>query len=151
MIKKALCLAAITAFVMTTSCKKESDTKGPNTKGFAVMDFTEKEFDFGSIQQGDKVEHTFVFKNTGDTDLLITRAIGSCGCTVPDYPKNPIKPGEKSQIKVSFNSANKHGKNRKSVTITANTIKKQEQIYIKADIEGGNTSGISAHSSKTQS
>lgn len=148
MIKKVLCLAVISAFVLTTSCKKEkTSTKGLNTEGWGTMDFKEREFDFGDINQGDKVEHIFIFKNTGDTDLKIERANGSCGCTVPDYPKEPVKPGEEGQIKVSFDSKGKHGKQSKSVTIFANTIKGNEMIKIKANIIGGE-SGISAGSGK---
>jgi uncharacterized protein DUF1573 len=149
MMKKALCLAVITAFVMTTSCKKETntDTKGLDAKDLGVMDFKEKEFDFGDINEGDKVEHIFVFKNTGEADLVIKKANGSCGCTVPDYPKDPIKPGQESQIKVSFNSDKKHGKQHKTVTIFANTINGSEVIKIKANIKG-DASGISAGSGK---
>ena len=58
------------------------------------MVFTEEEYDFGTIKQGKKVMHVFTFKNTGKNDLIISRAIGSCGCTVPEFPKEPILPGK---------------------------------------------------------
>ena len=61
-------------------------------------------FVFDTINQGDKVEHTFRLKNVGDKNLIIARAFGSCGCTVPQYPKDPVKPGETASIQVTFNS-----------------------------------------------
>ena len=125
MIKKAFSLVAIAAFMMTVSCEK------PESK----MEFAEKEFDFGTITQGDKVEHIFTFKNTGKADLLIKDAKGSCGCTVPDYPKDPIKPGAEGNIKVSFNSAHKMGKQHKTVTLTANTKQGTEILKIIAHIK----------------
>ena len=124
MIKKAFSLVAIAAFMMTVSCQKEE----------AKMEFAEKEFNFGTITQGDKVEHVFSFKNTGTSDLLITKAKGSCGCTIPDYPKEAIKPGEEANIKVSFNSAHKLGKQNKTVALTANTKQGTEILKISADV-----------------
>ncbi|AWI26156.1 DUF1573 domain-containing protein [Flavobacterium pallidum] len=144
--KKVLCLAAMAAFILTTSCKKEN--KDPNSEGKAIMEFKEKEFDFGDINEGDKVEHVFSFKNTGEVDLKIVSARGSCGCTVPDYPKEPVKPGEESQIKVSFNSARKHGEQHKTVTINANTATGTEVLKIKGNVIAKDTSGISAGNNK---
>ena len=135
---------AITAFIATTSCKKEvSDTNGLNTKGWGVMKFEETEHDFGEINATDKVEHTFKFVNTGQTDLLIKDAKGSCGCTVPEWSKEPIAPGKSGEIKVSFSPKGKNGDQTKSVTLEANTQKGAEIIKIKAKIIGGE-SGISA-------
>lgn len=132
MIKKAIRLLAVTAFVMTVSCKKENATAN---KGFAVMDFVERKHDFGEINAGDKVQTVFVFTNKGDTDLLITKATGSCGCTVPDYSKTPVKPGQKGEIKVSFNSNGKKGKVHKTVGVEVNTKKGVEVLDIQASIK----------------
>jgi uncharacterized protein DUF1573 len=76
---------------------------------YPVMTFEKTEHDFGSIKSGDKVQYIFKFKNTGEADLLISKASGSCGCTVPEFPKDPVKPGQSAEMKVSFNSAGKHG------------------------------------------
>jgi hypothetical protein len=102
---------------------------------FAVMTFQEEEHDFGTIQQGDKPSTDFSFKNTGEADLIITSARGSCGCTVPDYPKTPIKPGEAGNIKVSFDSRGKQGKTTKTVTIMCNTKEGNKILKINANIE----------------
>ena len=77
--------------------------------------------DFGEIIQGEKVNTEFKFTNTGKNDLLISDAYGSCGCTVPEWPKEPIAPGQSGVIKVQFNSANRSGLFNKTVTVVANT------------------------------
>lgn len=96
--------------------------------------FNEELHDFGKINEGDVVEHIFVFENTGDAPLSIASAQGSCGCTVPEWPKEPIGVGEKGEIKVKFNSKKKPGIQNKTVTITANTYPTKTKIKIKADV-----------------
>jgi len=77
---------------------------------------------------------TFTFTNTGDADLIISNASGSCGCTVPEYPKEPIKPGKTGKLKVSFDSTGKPGMQQKSVTITCNTQQGTDVLTIKANV-----------------
>ncbi|SMD35943.1 Protein of unknown function [Reichenbachiella faecimaris] len=96
--------------------------------------FNEESHDFGTINEGDVVEHVFAFTNTGDAPLIISSATGSCGCTVPEWPKEPIGVGEKGEIKVKFNSRKKPGIQNKTVTITSNTYPKQQRIKIKANV-----------------
>lgn len=86
-----------------------------------VITWEKKTHDFGDISQGDKVEHTFYFTNTGNEPLLITNVQVSCGCTVPKgWPRDPIPPGGKGELSISFNSAGKSGKQQKPVTIISN-------------------------------
>lgn len=92
-----------------------------DTTMVAAMDFDEILYDFGTISQGEKASHTYTFTNTGKVDLVITTAKGSCGCTVPDYPRQPIAPGESGEIEVVFNSEGKSGKQHKKIYIVANT------------------------------
>ncbi|WCL81604.1 DUF1573 domain-containing protein [Saprospira sp. CCB-QB6] len=99
-----------------------------------TMTFSEDVFDFGTIKEGEKVKHTFKFTNEGEKPLTITNAKGSCGCTVPSYPKEPIAPGESGEIEVEFNSANKKGAQTKFVTLSANTIPAETRLTIKADV-----------------
>lgn len=106
----------------------------PSDGKYPVMIFDKKEHDFGNINDGDKVETVFVVSNAGETDLVITNASGTCGCTVPDYPKEPIKPGKTAKIKVSFDSSGKPGMQQKSVNITANTEKGSDVLNIKANV-----------------
>ncbi len=92
------------------------------------------EHDFGTINEGEVVETEFIVKNTGETDLIIANAKGSCGCTVPVWPKEPIAPGQSAPIKVSFDSTNKPGKQNKTVTLTTNTEAGNENFSIKAEV-----------------
>ena len=103
---------------------------GPTT----TIQFTETEFDFGKIDQGETVQHTYEFKNTGTEPLIISSAKGSCGCTVPKWPKEPIAPGATASIDVEFNSKGKKSKQNKKVTITANTNPPQSFIYLKGEV-----------------
>ena len=152
--KSILIVAVLTAFIFT-SCKEnaadkvseekvaEAANRDANAGKFPVITFTEKEFDFGTIDQGTKVEHVFKFKNTGDAPLVIVDAKSSCGCTVPSYPKTPVAPGEEAEMLVKFNGT---GKNQisKTVTITANTETGKETIKIKAFVnpkEGATQAG----------
>lgn len=143
---KKINLSVLIIFLFTTfSCKQNAATKvkdenvvkaqerdNRKVAGLPEMTFESKEFDFGTIDQGDKVNAVFVFTNTGESDLIITRAKASCGCTVPEWPKNQrIKPGEKSEIKAVFDSKSKTNKQNKSITLTTNTLKGKEIVYIK--------------------
>lgn len=85
-----------------------------------VVNFKTTEYNFGKIKEGEKVRTTFKFTNTGKEPLIITNAQGSCGCTVPSWPKEPIAPGKGGQIEVEFNSEGKSGEQTKTVHLTAN-------------------------------
>ena len=101
----------------------------------ATIEFDSTSFDFGTIGAGASVSHTFKFKNTGNFPLKITNAKGSCGCTVPKWPKEAIEPGQQGSILVTFNSKGKKGHQHKSITITANTTPATTRVYIKATIK----------------
>jgi hypothetical protein len=107
--------------------------------------FEETEHQFGKINQGDKVKHTFVFKNTGDAPLIINSASGSCGCTVPEWPHEPILPGAKGEVHVIFNSAGKRGPQNKSVTLNTNQGETPIRIYIKGEVIVPATTTPAAH------
>lgn len=98
------------------------------------ISFEEYEWDFGTINEGDKVEHIFKFTNTGKEPLILENCKGSCGCTVPQCPKEPIPPGGKGEIKVAFNSQGKTNAQTKKVTVTANTVPTQTVLTIKAQV-----------------
>ena len=91
----------------------------------AVMTFAEKTHDFGSIKEADgPVTHVFEFTNTGSEPLVIINVNASCGCTRPEYPKEPVMPGEKGKIKVTFNPAGRPGEFSKEVKIRTNGSKR---------------------------
>jgi len=89
--------------------------------GISKLDFESTEFDFGTINEGEIINHTYTFTNTGDTPLIIEKATASCGCTVPKWPKRPIPVGGTGEIDVRFDSKNKPNRQIKTITITANT------------------------------
>jgi hypothetical protein len=91
-------------------------------------------FDFGEMNQKESVSTEFVIKNTGDAPLLIRSAKGSCGCTVPEWPKEPVAVGEEAVVKVTFNSGNKKGKQNKTVTLVTNAIPSTKVLTIKGTV-----------------
>jgi len=99
-----------------------------------VITFERDLHDFGDIPQGEKVSTDFRFTNTGKNDLLITDAHGSCGCTVPEWPKEPIPPGGSGIIHVVFDSGKRSGQITKKVTVTANTIPNPNTLTIKGNV-----------------
>ena len=103
------------------------------------ISFEETEYDFGMVMEGEKVVHNYKFTNTGDEPLIISNAKGSCGCTVPEWPREPIAPGASADIKVQFDSKNKGkvggGLQSKRVTITANTDPVNTYLTIKGKVD----------------
>jgi hypothetical protein len=108
----------------------EAAQEGPTT---AVL-FETYAHDFGQILQGSENPQVFTFKNSGDVPLIITNATGSCGCTVPFYAKDPIMPGEESEIHVVYKPGKQEGNQSKTVTITANTEPAQTMLRITAEV-----------------
>ncbi len=113
----------------------EAVPTGPLTS----IKFDKDEYDFGKIMDGEKVTHIFKFKNTGNEPLIISDAKASCGCTVPDWPRDAIAPGKSGEIKVVYDSKGKGavgGKNdSKRVTIKANTDPMETYLNIKGIID----------------
>ncbi|WP_217605184.1 DUF1573 domain-containing protein [Chitinophaga sp. GbtcB8] len=131
---KQLFYILISAGVLFTACQskasKEADgqtaanvSAAPDSikAGTAEMTFEQTVHNFGQITQGEKVEYAFKFTNTGKEDLVIQDAISSCGCTVPEWPKEPVKPGQSGYLKVVFDSHGKEGYTEKEISIKANT------------------------------
>ena len=103
---------------------KQKDVKLPE------FSFKKEIYDFGTIKEGEKVSYSFTFENTGNADLLITDATASCGCTVPEFPKEPVPPGKSGVVNVVFDSAKKDGYQRKEIFVVANTIPNQKKLII---------------------
>ena len=87
-------------------------------------------YNFGSVTDGDKVEYSYRFRNTGNHPLIVASAIASCGCTVPEKPEEPIKPGETGFLKVVFNSKGRVGDVHKTITVTSNAYPKFPQLEL---------------------
>lgn len=101
-----------------------------DTINVAKLVFEELSYDFGEVKEGEIVVKTFKFANEGKVPLLISDARSTCGCTVPNWPKNPIEPGGSGAIKVEFKTEGKTQNQRKPVVVTANTYPAQTQIYL---------------------
>lgn len=99
-----------------------------------ALTFADTAHVFGTIEEGETVEHSFSFTNSGKAPLLITGATASCGCTVPDYPREPIAPGKGGIIRVSFNSKGKPGHQEKTVTVTSNAARGMQLLNISAEV-----------------
>jgi hypothetical protein len=97
--------------------------------------FNEEEHNFGKITQGEKVSYSFVFKNTGGSDLVISSAQGSCGCTIPSFPKEAIKSGQEGKIDVVFDSSGKSGMVQKTVTLVTNCSPSTRVLTISSTID----------------
>lgn len=132
-------LASAPAAATTTQTKAAKPAEAIPTGPTTSIEFSETTFDYGTITEGEKVEHIYKFKNTGKEPLVISNAKGSCGCTVPDWPKDPIAPGDAGEIKVVFNSKGKGSvegsKQNKRVTVTANTDPVNTYLNIKGTVK----------------
>ncbi|HBB93610.1 MAG: hypothetical protein A2X22_05325 [Bacteroidetes bacterium GWF2_49_14] len=111
-----------------TASGKKSKTELP------VMEFEQSKHDFGLVVQGEKLSYNFKFTNTGGTDLIISQASSTCGCTVPTYSKEPVKPGGHGSIEVQFDSGGRTGSVSKTVSILANTQPNTNQLEISAEV-----------------
>ena len=120
--------------VVPTGAAQTATTPAPPVGPTTSVTFNETEFNFGKVKAGEKVQHSYKFKNTGNEPLVISNAKGSCGCTVPSWPKEPIGIGEEAEILVEFDSKGKSGNQTKTVTITANTDPPQTLIQIKGEV-----------------
>jgi len=100
----------------------------------AVIEFEEVNHDFGKVSEGEIVGWYFNFKNTGKTDLVIKKADASCGCTVSEFIKEPVKPGGEGYIKVWFNSSGRRGLQYKSVYIKTNSAGGTVKLSLSADV-----------------
>jgi hypothetical protein len=138
---KRIFLTLIAASVVLISCnnnastdKKEASAQSVPTVTGAGIAFEKKSFDFGKVKDGEKVTHEFKFTNNGTEPLIISNATATCGCTVPEYPKTPIAPGESGVIKVVFNSAGKMGLQNKVVSVTSNTTPTLTEVYLTGEV-----------------
>ncbi len=144
--KRGILVLGVVSAMIFTSCKKDATDKvneanvevaavrDAKATDYPVMVFDETVFDFGNIAKGTAVEHKFSFTNTGKAPLVIVDAKSSCGCTVPEYSKDPIAPGAKGELLVKYNGSGTNAVT-KTITVKANTETGKETIQIKAFVE----------------
>tara|TARA_B100000949_G_scaffold47461_1_gene41178 strand:+ start:258 stop:725 length:468 start_codon:yes stop_codon:yes gene_type:complete len=144
--KKAFIAIGVLAALSFTACKDNASdkvkdenvemaaTRDADATVFPVIEFEEEAYDFGTINRGDQVEHEFKFKNTGRAPLVIVDAKSTCGCTVPEFSKTPIAPGETGKLLVKYNGSGLNAIT-KTVTVMSNTEKGEEKIQITAFVK----------------
>jgi major membrane immunogen (membrane-anchored lipoprotein) len=141
--KITIILSCVSSLLLSVSCNNNStEQKEPssneinvgNKDELPIIDFEEMEHDFGKIVQGEKVKYDFKFTNVGKGNLIISSAAASCGCTVADFPKEPIPPGKYGKISVEFNSEGKSGYVEKTITVVTNCEPNTIILKIKTDI-----------------
>jgi len=131
---KKVALSIVASFMMIglVSAQTTTTASTPNPNA-AEITFKKTTHDFGTLKNGAPAVYEFEFTNTGKEPLIISNAQGSCGCTVPEWPKEPIQPGQTSKIKVSYDSK-RTGKIDKKVTITSNGKTSVKEIFIKGEV-----------------
>ena len=120
--------------INSDSVNNTQSANGTVNGNLPEIKFIEEVFDFGKMTQGERVTHAFHFKNIGNKNLIISGANGSCGCTIPEWPKEPIKAGAEGKIDVLFNSEGKSGAQEKTVTLITNCEPATRIIKIKAEV-----------------
>ena len=137
-------LVILTVSFFFSACNQSASSKiNPNNKSsiqkessYAEITFDKVFHDFGMVNEGEIVKTIFKFTNTSENDLYIVDALGSCGCTVPKYPKNvPIKPGQTGEIEVNFDTNGRPDLQQKMVKVSANTVNGGQLLRIQAFVE----------------
>jgi hypothetical protein len=116
---------------LVTNPKSATETSNKQ----AAIKFDKEEHDFGILLQGEVVSYSFHFTNTGNTPLIISDVGSSCGCTVGDYPREPIAPGKTGDIKVTYNSSGHHGFQSRFLTVMSNTNPAKTTLRIKGTVQ----------------
>ena len=149
--KKLIICTLCLAIVLLVSCGEKKSSEGFTTSDvhnpmtaeglsqkeadkMPVLTFETLEYDFGRVIKGEKLSYAFKFKNTGKSNLIISSARSSCGCTTSTPPQAPIRPGESGEIGVTFDSKNQKGEVNKMVVVSANTYPVQTTLRLKATV-----------------
>lgn len=101
-----------------TPSHSDSVVNTANKKG--IIEFDKASFDFGTIDEGEKIEYNYEFTNVGDAPVILSKVLASCGCTTPEYTSTPIAPGKRGNVKVVFDSKGQTGQQQKIITIQSN-------------------------------
>ena len=134
-------LFSIAVFILTSCGNEESSqdieaARVEGSKQLTTIQWIDSVRNFGRIQEGQKVALSFRLKNTGDKPLVIESVKPACGCTVADYPKQPLKPGEEGEITGEFDSQGREGQQHKEITVTTNTTARTQNIIFEVTVLG---------------
>ena len=145
---KFCCSVLFVCFLGTAFAQEPAVFEEP--KNGPKIVFSEERHEFGDITQGDVIEHVFEFTNSGNAPLVLQDVKTTCGCTVPDYPKEPIAAGAESVIKVRFNTKGKSGRNKKPINITANTWPVVSTVHIDGTVQKDESKQAADNKAKNQ-
>ncbi len=143
MLKAFILCGAITIFAAGCDVRTKDKIDNTITNGVKTLDanatpttvqIIDSVYDFGKVAEGENVEFSYRFKNTGAAPLIVSNVSASCGCTVPEKPEAPIKPGETGFIKVKFNSQGRPGAAHKTVTVTSNATPAFPELLLKGEV-----------------
>jgi hypothetical protein len=144
----ALAFAALGTVTVQAQAPKQQPAKAIDKNAPRFQFIGGETHDFGTLKEGPSAEYIFQFKNTGKQPLIITNASASCGCTVPEFPKEPILPGKKGQLKVTYNTSGKAGPFDKTVFIQSNapsnTSGDRYELHIKGTVVPANQTSSAA-------
>jgi Protein of unknown function (DUF1573) len=131
----ALALALVLSAPVLTMAQAPAAGAATEKKSGAVMTPDESRFEFGTVNQGEIVDHTFTFRNTGTEPLVITNVGVSCGCTTPEYTKDPVMPGKAGKITARFNTTGKMGQQNKVLTVSSNNANGEVQLTLAGTVQ----------------
>ena len=139
-------IVIICCFILLSACNKDGSNTTENTTNAdsvakaqassTTIEFDQMKHNFGKIKEGEKIAHSYKYKNTGKNPLKISNVKPSCGCTTPDWTKDPIPAGGEGYIKVEFDSKGKTGVQNKSVMVSANTTPENHTLSFECEVEG---------------
>ena len=142
--KRFICFFVIIGMFQSCSSDKATDQidssmvnvsqsgNGSSSSALPQIKFDETIHDFGKISQGERVKTSFLFNNVGKSNLIISNVSTTCGCTIADYPKDPIAPGKGGKIEVEFNSEGKSGNVERKITVVSNCEPNATSLTIKS-------------------
>jgi hypothetical protein len=137
--KSILFSVAIVAFASCGTADSSTDieaARDAGSKQLTTVQWIDSVLNYGKIVEGQKLAVSFRFKNTGDKPLVIESVRPACGCTVADYPKQPLKPGEEGEITGEFNSEGREGQQHKEITVTTNTPGHTQNLIFEVNVAG---------------
>ena len=149
MLKQAIVAVSLTVFLMSCDVRSKDkiddmpatqETKMDATAPPTTVQLIDSVYNFGKVAEGEVVEFSYRFKNSGSTPLIVSNVSASCGCTVPEKPEAPVMPGETGFIKVKFNSDGRPGATHKTVTVLSNATPSFPELLLTGEVMAKNKS-----------
>jgi len=136
--RKIIVISFVLVTIIVSNCNsgqgQNSAASKTNSSGTSVISFREYQHDFGKVAEGEKVSFTFTFDNKGETNLIISSATTTCGCTVPKYEAKPIPPGANGNLEVVFDTSGRSGMQTKAITVKSNATTPVVLLKITAEV-----------------